>query len=66
MGNTWIRSTFFTKNPRGLGDCDAFISHSWSDDPDAKWRALTSFRKKFVARNSVKEICGRRPWDPEK
>eukprot|EP00434_Breviolum_minutum_P024680 symbB.v1.2.021796.t1/scaffold1862.1/size98264/5 len=36
--------------PASLGDCDAFISHSWSDDPDAKWRALTSFRKKFVAR----------------
>eukprot|EP00931_Biecheleriopsis_adriatica_P086788 TRINITY_DN61379_c0_g1_i1.p1 TRINITY_DN61379_c0_g1~~TRINITY_DN61379_c0_g1_i1.p1 ORF type:complete len:511 (+),score=61.64 TRINITY_DN61379_c0_g1_i1:53-1585(+) len=30
-----------------LGDVDAFVSHSWCDDPDAKWDALQEWRAKF-------------------
>jgi len=33
--------------PAALGDCDAFISHSWHDDAEAKWRALLAWRRDF-------------------
>merc|ERR1712228_928465 len=34
--------------PASLNDCDAFISHSWHDEADAKWEALQLWRRKFV------------------
>lgn len=34
-----------------LRQCDAFVSHSWSDVPEAKWSALQSWRAEFVAAN---------------
>lgn len=30
-----------------LGEADAFISHSWTDDPLAKWSAIQAWRKRF-------------------
>jgi len=33
-----------------FGECDAFITHSWSDDPRAKWQALQTWRKEFERR----------------
>lgn len=38
-----------------LGEVDAFISHSWHDDADAKWRALQGWREDF------KDMHGREP-----
>jgi hypothetical protein len=35
--------------PRDLLDCDAFISHSWSDPPAEKWIALQLWRRQFIA-----------------
>jgi len=35
--------------PASFGEVDAFISHSWSDDPGAKWDALQTWRSEFVA-----------------
>lgn len=32
-----------------LGNGDAFVSHSWHDDVDAKWTALQTWRRDFVA-----------------
>eukprot|EP00931_Biecheleriopsis_adriatica_P004622 TRINITY_DN106265_c0_g1_i1.p1 TRINITY_DN106265_c0_g1~~TRINITY_DN106265_c0_g1_i1.p1 ORF type:complete len:565 (+),score=84.11 TRINITY_DN106265_c0_g1_i1:72-1766(+) len=37
--------------PAMLGDCDAFISHSWSDDVHVKWRTLQQWRSEFKAKN---------------
>jgi len=37
--------------PIPLGKCDAFISHSWHDDPEKKWQALQSWRAEFIAEN---------------
>lgn len=34
-----------------LGEADAFISHSWHDDPVEKWRALQAWRRKFRQEN---------------
>eukprot|EP00931_Biecheleriopsis_adriatica_P083473 TRINITY_DN5705_c0_g1_i15.p1 TRINITY_DN5705_c0_g1~~TRINITY_DN5705_c0_g1_i15.p1 ORF type:complete len:500 (-),score=64.46 TRINITY_DN5705_c0_g1_i15:178-1632(-) len=31
-----------------VGEVDAFISHSWHDEPDAKWDGLQLWRKEFV------------------
>jgi len=33
-----------------LGEVDAFISHSWSDNPAAKWKSLQIWRSKFKAK----------------
>merc|ERR1712150_102430 len=33
------------------GRCDAFLSHSWSDDPQAKLKAMQAWRKSFVAKH---------------
>eukprot|EP00931_Biecheleriopsis_adriatica_P035229 TRINITY_DN2027_c0_g1_i4.p1 TRINITY_DN2027_c0_g1~~TRINITY_DN2027_c0_g1_i4.p1 ORF type:complete len:523 (+),score=52.65 TRINITY_DN2027_c0_g1_i4:183-1571(+) len=35
--------------PITYGKCDAFISHSWHDDEDAKWSAMRSWQERFVA-----------------
>jgi len=35
--------------PCGLQDIDAFLSHSWHDDPAAKWEALQTWRMAFKA-----------------
>eukprot|EP00429_Kryptoperidinium_foliaceum_P016394 CAMPEP_0176041584 /NCGR_PEP_ID=MMETSP0120_2-20121206/20627_1 /TAXON_ID=160619 /ORGANISM="Kryptoperidinium foliaceum, Strain CCMP 1326" /LENGTH=552 /DNA_ID=CAMNT_0017374987 /DNA_START=75 /DNA_END=1733 /DNA_ORIENTATION=+ len=41
----------FSKTKHGkLGQCDAFISHSWHDDPQAKWEAIQRWRGDFVER----------------
>eukprot|EP00429_Kryptoperidinium_foliaceum_P005659 CAMPEP_0176027434 /NCGR_PEP_ID=MMETSP0120_2-20121206/13453_1 /TAXON_ID=160619 /ORGANISM="Kryptoperidinium foliaceum, Strain CCMP 1326" /LENGTH=532 /DNA_ID=CAMNT_0017360639 /DNA_START=13 /DNA_END=1611 /DNA_ORIENTATION=- len=31
-----------------LHSCDAFVSHSWREDPVAKWEALQAWRKSFL------------------
>ena len=33
-----------------LGEVDAFVSHSWSDDPAAKWRVLQAWGAAFEER----------------
>lgn len=33
-----------------LGECDAFMSHSWHDDPVIKWAALTAWAARFESR----------------
>jgi len=43
----WYRLT----DPAVFDEVDAFVSHSWRDDPDAKWRALQAWRADFVAKN---------------
>ena len=32
-----------------LGTVNAFVSHSWQDDPELKWAALQAWRREFVA-----------------
>lgn len=39
-----------------LGRCDAFISHSWQDDPAAKCQALQSWRLSFVSAQNREPI----------
>lgn len=41
--------------PALLGEVDAFVSHSWHDDPESKWRAIQIWRAEFVS------IFGREP-----
>jgi len=42
---------FARSMPTKLTQCDAFISHSWSDDSAAKWAALQRWRADFVAKH---------------
>jgi len=37
--------------PAELDSIDVFVSHSWHDDPVAKWSALQEWRAEFVERN---------------
>lgn len=37
--------------PCGLQDIDAFLSHSWHDDPESKWEALQAWRTAFKAQH---------------
>ena len=37
-----------------LGDCDAFLSHSWSDDYHLKWQQLVGWAAKFTADRASK------------
>jgi hypothetical protein len=34
--------------PAKLGSCDAFVSHSWHDCADVKWKTLAGWRDAFV------------------
>eukprot|EP00928_Gymnodinium_smaydae_P072513 TRINITY_DN55865_c0_g1_i1.p1 TRINITY_DN55865_c0_g1~~TRINITY_DN55865_c0_g1_i1.p1 ORF type:complete len:541 (+),score=103.33 TRINITY_DN55865_c0_g1_i1:40-1623(+) len=43
--------------PIRLGEIDAFISHSWHDDPDAKWEALQAWRQDFKKRHGREPHC---------
>eukprot|EP00448_Togula_jolla_P020716 CAMPEP_0170582812 /NCGR_PEP_ID=MMETSP0224-20130122/7788_1 /TAXON_ID=285029 /ORGANISM="Togula jolla, Strain CCCM 725" /LENGTH=221 /DNA_ID=CAMNT_0010906071 /DNA_START=50 /DNA_END=715 /DNA_ORIENTATION=- len=38
-----------------LGEVDAFISHSWDDEPESKWKSLRAWR------NDFKRKTGREP-----
>jgi len=38
-------------SPCALGACDAFLSHSWHDDGEAKWRALQAWGCEFSRQN---------------
>merc|ERR1712232_132422 len=38
-----------------FGHVDAFLSHSWNDDPNMKWAALQSWREDFKRRNRGRE-----------
>eukprot|EP00929_Paragymnodinium_shiwhaense_P049704 TRINITY_DN2504_c0_g1_i5.p1 TRINITY_DN2504_c0_g1~~TRINITY_DN2504_c0_g1_i5.p1 ORF type:complete len:525 (+),score=99.37 TRINITY_DN2504_c0_g1_i5:178-1752(+) len=40
----------------GLGQVDAFISHSWHDDADVKWRALQAWRSDFIVEHGREPI----------
>jgi len=43
--------------PAGLGYVDVFISHSWSDDPAAKWKALSEWCARFSAEHKREARC---------
>jgi len=47
--NTPDPALFARSSPVSLNECDAFISHSWHDDPAAKWVSLQRWRTKFLA-----------------
>ena len=34
-----------------LGELDAFLTHSWHDDPEVKWENLQRWREDFIAKN---------------
>ncbi|GMH87168.1 hypothetical protein TrST_g6224 [Triparma strigata] len=42
---------FSKAQPSQLGKCDAFVSHSWSDDGEAKFKALKQWARKFKEKN---------------
>jgi len=49
--NTPDPALYSKSSPAQLHECDAFVSHSWHDDADAKWAALQRWRQTFVDQN---------------
>jgi len=45
--NTWYEKS---ENARA-GSIDAFLSHSWHDNPHFKWKALQEWRQEFVSKH---------------
>jgi len=43
----WARSFRERTVPCRLGECDAFLSHSWQDDGKKKWQALSMWAHRF-------------------
>jgi hypothetical protein len=52
---TRSQDVFRRSQPALLGEIDAFVSHSWHDDPRAKWEALQTWCKDFC------QMHGREP-----
>ena len=60
---TWEEFAESTPNPKcfakskrcAFKEIDFFVSHSWSDDPEAKWEAIQGMRKTFKAENKGRE-----------
>ena len=49
-------SGLFAKTEKAAAhDCDAFLSHSWRDDPDLKWSKMLEFKAEFEGHNDGKE-----------
>ena len=42
--------------PISLGECDAFVSHSWSDHAMSKMAALHRWRQAFIRENDREPI----------
>ena len=63
-------SGLFSKTVKvGPGDCDAFLSHSWRDDPQLKWQRMLEYKKEFEDKNGGKEpycwldkVCAIQRW----
>ena len=49
--NTPNPKCFEKSRPASFKQIDFFISHSWSDDPVAKWDAVQAMRSEFKAKN---------------
>lgn len=47
QGNTPDPTLFALSESARLGHVDAFLSHSWHDDPCAKWKKLQVWREEF-------------------
>jgi hypothetical protein len=51
-----------------FSECDAFVSHSWSDPAEAKWAALQEWRRQFVSEHGREPLVwigaqrARRGW----
>merc|ERR1712048_1344882 len=46
-----LRGIFERTKPCALGECDAFLSHSWHDSAAAKWTAFQNWRSSFIAKH---------------
>jgi hypothetical protein len=50
-----VPDSYALSEPAILGEVDAFLSHSWHDDPDAKWLAFQAWRDEFKAAHGGRE-----------
>ncbi len=55
LSSTPDHSLYEKSKPVPLGEVDAFLSHSWNDDPKQKWAELQAWREEF------KQMMGREP-----
>ena len=51
MANNQDSGLFAKTGKASMGECDAFISHSWRDDPALKWQRMLEFRAEFESKS---------------
>lgn len=57
MANNQDSGLFQKTEKANAGECDAFLSHSWRDDPPRKWAAMLEFKAEFEAQHDGREPC---------
>ena len=55
MANNQDSGLFQKTEKTATGECDAFLSHSWRDDPASKWQRMLEFKREFEETNGGKE-----------
>ena len=56
MGNNPDPALFVKTFAATFNSVDAFVSHSWSDDPRTKWTQLQRWRAQFKSENKREPI----------
>ena len=55
MANNQDSGLFAKTGKASMGECDAFISHSWRDDPALKWQRMLEFKAEFESKSEGRE-----------
>ena len=55
MANNQDSGLFAKTGKASMGECDAFISHSWRDDPALKWQRMLEFEAEFESKSEGRE-----------
>jgi len=55
MANNQDSGLFAKTDKASMGECDAFISHSWRDDPALKWQRMLEFKAEFESKSEGRE-----------
>ena len=55
MANNQDSGLYAKVHAASLGEVDAFLSHSWRDDPPLKWQRMLEFKASFESKNGGAE-----------
>ena len=55
MANNQDSGLFAKTEKSSSGECDAFLSHSWRDNPELKWKRMLEFKTDFESKHNGDE-----------